>query len=50
MGFAMADKICKWEYEARPLPADPGTEPDSPVYQGEGFDPYAGNLDQLLGY
>ena len=37
-------------WESRPMPADPGTEPDSPVYQGEGFDPYAGNLDQLLGY
>ena len=53
------------EMQAQPRPVDPGTEPDSPVYSGsfdvtqsnddgpaddEGFDPYAGNLDTLLGY
>ena len=52
------------EMQEQPRDIDPGTEPDSPVYQGQddealtqkwaeqegGFDPYAGNLDTLLGY
>jgi hypothetical protein len=46
MGWDSLTKAREWE----PQPIDPGTEPDSPVYSGEGFDPYAGQLDQLLGY
>jgi hypothetical protein len=35
--------------QAQPRDIDSGTQPYSPVYDGP-FDPYAGNLDELLGY